>query len=306
MGIFSNISDFFKSSNSLAKTSHQKHMENVEKSDIKVLEIQRKGTESTVVEVPTELNQQYLQKVNSIISRYPNDVTYFGSTRQEDIKQYDSLIRELGEIAQKALLWGIRDAQFYEELCLSESPKAQVSIAISEGLLVVHVSAGKFSFRSAYKEGNFGRDTHVLDEYALPFEDRGNYYRLVTTYGNLLGSSLLRVIWADYGLSISLEKVDINSFKGRYYIYHDKLGLLTSNKNGYAFDSTVGRTSWGAIIKRGNHYASQEQAKKVIDTSVKEYLANLKASTGVSYNVSDLSILSSGRAYSKLHGLGDM
>lgn len=173
-------------------------------------------------------------------------------------------------------------------------------------MLVVHVSAGKFSFRSAYKEGNFGRDTHVLDEYALPFEDRGNYYRLVTTYGNLLGSSLLRVIWADYGLSISLEKVDINSFKGRYYIYHDKLGLLTSNKNGYAFDSTVGRTSWGAIIKRGNHYASQEQAKKVIDTSVKEYLANLKASTGVSYNVSDLSILSSGRAYSKLHGLGDM
>lgn len=248
MGIFSNISDFFKSSNSLANTSHQQHLKNVEKSGIKVLEIQRKGTESTVMEVPTELNQQYLQKVNSIISRYPNDVTYFGSTRQEDIKQYDSLIHELGKIAQKALLWGIRDAQFYEELGLSESPKAQVSIAISEGLLVVHVSAGKFSFRSAYKEGNFGRDTHVLDEYALPFEDRGNYYRLVTTYGNLLGSSLLRVIWADYGLSISLEKVDINSFKGRYYIYHDKLGLLTSNKNGYAFDSTVGRTSWRYVV----------------------------------------------------------
>ena len=44
MGLFSNISDFFKSSNSLAKTSHQKHMENVKKSGIKVLEIQRKGT----------------------------------------------------------------------------------------------------------------------------------------------------------------------------------------------------------------------------------------------------------------------
>lgn len=76
----------------------------MKKSGIKVLEIQRKGTESTVVEIPTELNQQYLQKVNSIVSQYPNDVTYFGATRQEDIKQYDSLIRELCEIAQKALL----------------------------------------------------------------------------------------------------------------------------------------------------------------------------------------------------------
>lgn len=45
MGLFSNISNFFKSSNSLAKTSHQQHMKNVKKSDIKVLEIQRKGTE---------------------------------------------------------------------------------------------------------------------------------------------------------------------------------------------------------------------------------------------------------------------
>lgn len=71
MGIFSNISDFFKSSNSLAKTSHQKHMENVEKSGIKVLEIQRKGTESTVVEVPKDLANYTSYIVPTIISNYP-------------------------------------------------------------------------------------------------------------------------------------------------------------------------------------------------------------------------------------------
>ena len=58
MGLFSNISNFFKSSNSLANTSHQQHMKNVKKSDIKVLEIQRKGTESTVVEIPAEENSR--------------------------------------------------------------------------------------------------------------------------------------------------------------------------------------------------------------------------------------------------------
>lgn len=44
MGIFSSIKDLFISSNKELISSHQNHMKNVEKSGIKVLEIQRKGT----------------------------------------------------------------------------------------------------------------------------------------------------------------------------------------------------------------------------------------------------------------------
>ena len=69
MGIFSSIKDLFISSNKELISYHQNHMKNVEKSGIKVLEIQRKGTESTVVELPTKTSARFEEFAKQVADR---------------------------------------------------------------------------------------------------------------------------------------------------------------------------------------------------------------------------------------------
>ena len=74
MGLFSNISNFFKSSNSLAKTSSQQTVRNkvkVEDKVSKLIEIKRKDGTSSIVEVPEDLAKYTSYIVPTIISTFP-------------------------------------------------------------------------------------------------------------------------------------------------------------------------------------------------------------------------------------------
>lgn len=297
MGIFSNISDFFKSSNSLAKTSHQKHMENMEKSGIKVLEIQRKGTESTVVEVPKDLANYTSYIVPTIISNYPKKFKTLKGASNQDVLVFDSVIRDLAKIAEKALTWGFRDSKFYEELQGYDLTGTWVSTTISEDKLEIEVHFRELCISSTITSEGIKRNTDLLNDCYLPYEDRQDYNNLMSSHYKQLKGTCVTVIWKERYLEIGIDVDSVNYLQGKYYIYHPKLGLLIKVRNEYMFSNKVGRNDWAAIIMQGVHLSSQEEANKLIESYVKPYLSSLKSATGYSANASDLLVLSSGRAF---------
>lgn len=134
MGLFSGLSSLFKSGNGSQgsdkgefQSSHQQHLKNVENRGIKVIEIQKRGTSSSMVEVPVELARYTQQTVGTILSNYPNKVVVQTGTKEQDVAKLDSLIKVLSTIAEKALLWSVRDANFYEELAEYDLRDAWVS-----------------------------------------------------------------------------------------------------------------------------------------------------------------------------------
>ena len=297
MGIFSNISDFFKSSNSLAKTSHQKHMENVENSGIKVLEIQRKGTESTVVEVPKDLANYTSYIVPTIISNYPKKFKTLKGASNQDVLVFDSVIRDLAKITEKALTWGFRDSKFYEELQGYDLTGTWVSTTISEDKLEIEVHFRELCISSTITSEGIKRNTDLLNDCYLPYEDRQDYNNLRSSHYKQLKGTCVTVIWKERYLEIGIDVESVNYLQGKYYIYHPKLGLLIKVRNEYMFSNKVGRNDWAAIIMQGVHLSSQEEANKLIESYVKPYLSSLKSATGYSANASDLLVLSSGRAF---------
>jgi hypothetical protein len=307
MGIFSSISDFFKSSNSLANTSHQQQMKNVEKSGIKVLEIQRKGTVTTVVEIPDELEKYTSYIVHTIISNYPTKFKALRGATNRDVLVFDSLIKGLAKVAEQALIWGFRDSKFYEELQGYDLTGTWVSTSISRDRLEINVHFRELCISSVISQKGIKRNVtilnscplSVLDNYSLPYEDVSNYYNLMSSHNKQLIGTCLTVIWKERYLEIDIDIDSTNHLHGKYYLYHPRLGLLTGVQHGYNFDSLIKRDDWVAIIERGVHFSSKDEAIHTIDSYIKPYLSSHKMVTGLSANASEVLVLSSGRAYSK-------
>lgn len=303
MGIFSSIKDLFISSNKELISSHQNRMKNVEKSGIKVIEIQRKGTESTVVEVPKDLADYTSYIVPTIISNYPKKFKALKGATQRDVLVFDSVIKDLAKIAEKALTWGFRDSKFYEELSGYDLTGTWVSTSISEDKLEVDVYFRELCISSTISSEGIKRNVNILDDYPLPYEDRQDYFNLMSSHSKQLKGTCVTVIWRERYLEIDIDVDSVNYLQGKYYIYHPKLGLFVSVQDGYMFSSVVGRNDWTAIIMQGIHLSSQEEANQVIESYVKPYLSSLKSTKGYSANASDLLVLSSGRAFAEYNKL---
>ena len=71
MGVFSSVKDLLNSGKKEFVSSHQNHMKNVEKSGIKVIELKRKGTETTIVRLSVEDNYK-LEEYAKSIANHPS------------------------------------------------------------------------------------------------------------------------------------------------------------------------------------------------------------------------------------------
>ena len=310
MGLFSNISNFFKSSNSLAKTSSQQTVRNkvkVEDKVSKLIEIKRKDGTSSIVEVPEDLAKYTSYIVPTIISNYPTNFKALRGATKRDVLVFDSLIKDLSEVAEKALTWGFRDSKFYKEVSRYDLTGTWVSTSISRDKLEIDVYFRELCISTVVSQEGINRSTtihnscplSVLDSYILPYEDVSDYYNLMSSYNKQLIGTCLTVIWKERYLEIDIDIDSTNLLQGKYYLYHPRLGLLTGVQHGYNFDSLIRRDDWIAIVERGVHFSSKEEAIQMIDSYIKPYLSPHKMVTGLSANASEVLVLSSGRAYSK-------
>lgn len=262
MGLFSNISDFFRSSNSLAKTSSQQTIRNkvkVEDRVSKVIEIKRKDGTSSIVEVPEDLAKYTSYIVHTIISNYPNKFKALRGATDRDVLVFDSLIKDLAKIAEKSLTWGFQDSKLYKELSGYDLSGTWVSTSISRDKLEIDVYFRELCITTVISQEGIKRSTtirssctlSVLDSYILPYEDVSDYYNLMSSYNKQLVGTCLTVIWKERYLEIDIDIDSINHLQGKYYLYHPRLGLLTGVQHGYNFDSLIKRDDWIAIIERG-------------------------------------------------------
>ena len=284
MGIFSNISDFFKSSNSLAKTSHQQHMENVEKNGIKVLEIQRKGTESTVVEIPEKMNARLETNAKGTVN---HGNVYEGS-----------LLGKLQPLAYKAILWGTRDLQFYDGFNGSSTHFDKLLINLSKGKVSISTFIGGQEYRTEYSNNHFKHSPEYLNNYILPFEDRSYFNRLLESERENLAKSDIIIFWNVLGVDeLRISGGNENPFKGMYYIYDSKLGVFVSQPFKGGSFLPIGREDWENLLVHGTHFMTDYKAKDYLEEVVKP---KIKQNGG---KVGDLQILSSARVYSEVQKL---
>lgn len=283
MGIFSSIKDLFISSNKELISSHQNHMKNVEKGGIKVIEIQRKGTESTVVELSTEDNARLEEYAKGIASHLS-----IGK---------GSLPDRLKPLVYQVVLWGIRDLQFYNEFQETSTHFNKLVISLSKNALNIAIMLGGVEYSIAYSNNYFNHFPEYLNNYVLPFEDRGYFNKLLDKEKELLAKGDITVIWdivevKMFGISDKQE----NPYKGKYYIYDSHLGVYSNTGLTRTF-LPYGREDWGNILTHGIHIESEERAKQILENVVKPSIKMKGGKTG------DLQILSSARVYSEVQKL---
>lgn len=280
MGLFSNISNFFKSSNSLANTSHQQHMKNVEKSGIKVLEIQRKGTESTVVEISAEDNSRL-------------ETCAKGAINHGNIYE-GSLLEKLQPLVYKVILWGIRDLQFYEGFNGVTTHFDKLVINLRKGKISISTFIGGQEYRTEYSNNNFKHSPEYLNNYILPFEDRSYFNSLLKSEKENLAKSDIIVFWnVLYANELRISSGNENPYKGMYYIYDSNLGVFVSSPFRGGGFLPIGREDWENLLVHGTHF-TKYKAEDYLEEVVKP---KIKQNGG---KVGDLQILSSARVYSEV------
>lgn len=283
MGIFSSIKDLFISSNKELISSHQNHMKNVEKSGIKVIEIQRKGTESTVVEIPAKTSE----RLEEYAKQLANDLSI----------QEGSLPDRLKPLVYRVVLWGIRDLQFYEEFQGKSTHFDKLVISLSKNTVNIAILLGGVEYSIAYFNNYFNHFPEYLNNYVLPFEDRAYFNKLLVREKELLTKSDVTIVWSItevqvFGISDKPE----NPYKGKYYIYDSQLGVY-SNTGLKATFLPYGREDWKNLLAHGYHLDSEEQAKLYLENVIKPKIRMKGGKTG------DLQILSSARVYSEVQKL---
>ena len=284
MGIFSNISNFFKSSNSLANTSHQQHLKNVEKSGIKVLEIQRKGTVSTVIEFPEKTNARLETNAQGAINH--------GNVHE------GSLLGKLQPLAYKAILWGTRDLQFYDGFNGSSTHFDKLVINLRKGKVSISTFIGGQEYRTEYSNNHFKHSPEYLNNYILPFEDRSYFNRLLESEKENLSKSDIIVFWNVLGVDeLRISGGNENPFKGMYYIYDSKLGVFVSQPFKGGSFLPIGREDWENLLVHGTHFMTEYKAEDYLEDVIKP---KIKQNGG---KVGDLQILSSARVYTEVQKL---
>lgn len=290
MGIFSSIKDLFISSNKELISSHQNHMKNVEKSGIKVIEIQRKGTESTVVEIPTGTNSIYLAEAKRVALLLPRE-------------NQQPFISDLAPLVYDIVLWSFRDLQFYDEY-IGKSPKfTKVKINVERGIFNLTILVGddkddsiKFEYKISYSNNAFSHSPEYLNGYLLPFEDVTFFNNFLSKYDKFLIKEPIDVSWSYIAVHVTTEKEKEFRYKGRYYIYDSSQGVL-SRRGGQWHFLPYGREDWENLLNYAYHFLPEAKAKKFMEEELKPRIRENGGKVG------DLQILSSARVYSEVQKL---
>lgn len=258
-------------------------MKNVEKGGIKVLEIQRKGTESTVVEIPAE--------ESSRLEKYAKGAINHGNIYE------GSLLGKLQPLAYKAILWGIRDLQFYGGFNGSSTKFDNLVINLSKNEVAITITVGGKKHSVTYSNNHFKHSPEYLDNYILPFEDKDYFSRLLESEKENLAKSDIIVFWnVLFADELRISSGNENPFKGMYYIYDSKLGVFVSSPFRGGSFLPIGREDWENLLIYGTHF-SEYKAKDYLESVIKP---KIKQNGG---KVSDLQILSSARVYSEVQKL---
>ena len=258
-------------------------MKNVKKSGIKVLEIQRKGTESTVVEIPAE--------ENSRLETYAKGIINHGNVYE------GSLLGKLQPLVYKAVLWGIRDLQFYDGFNGSSNKFDNLVINLSNNEVTITIMVGGKKHSVTYSNDHFKHSPEYLDNYILPFEDRDYFSRLLESEKENLAKSDIIVFWnVLFADELRISSGNKNPFKGMYYIYDSKLGVFVSSPFRGGSFLPIGREDWENLLVYGTHF-SEYKAKDYLESVIKP---KIKQNGG---KVGDLQILSSARVYSEVQKL---
>lgn len=290
MGIFSSIKDLFISSNKELISSHQNHMKNVEKSGIKVLEIKRKGTESTVVEIPNSTNSIYLAEAKRVALLLPSE-------------NQQPFIADLAPLVYDIVLWSFRDLQFYDEYT-GKSPKfTKVKILADKGIINLTILIGddkdksiKQDYKITYSSNGFTCFPEYLNGYVLPFEDANFFRNFLSKYKKFLLNEPIDVSWSYIGVHVTTEKEKEYKYKGRYYIYDSSQGVLSKEGGQWHF-LPYGREDWENLLNHAYHFLPEAKAKKFMEEELKPRIRENGGKVG------DLLILSSARVYSEVHKL---
>ena len=290
MGIFSSIKDLFISGNKELISSHQNRMKNVERSGIKVIEIQRKGTSSSVVEIPVRTNSIYLAEAKRVALLLP-------------VKNQQPFIADLAPLVYDIVLWSFKDLQFYDEYT-GKSPKfTKVKILVERGIFNLTILVGdakddsiKFEYKISYSNNAFSHSPEHLGGYVLPFEDVTFFNNFLSKYAKFLIKEPIDVSWSYIGVRVTIEKEREYRYKSRYYIYDSNQGVL-SKRGGQWHFLPYGREDWENLLNYAYHFLPEAKARKFMEEELKP---RIKENGG---KIGELQILSSARVYSEVKKL---
>lgn len=283
MGIFSSIKDLFISSNKELISSHQSHMKNVEKGGIKVLEIQRKGTASTVVELPAKTSARLEEFAKQVADR-------------PSIEKGGTLDR-LKPLVYQVVLWGTRDLLFYDEFQGTSAHFDKLVINLSKNSVDIALLVGDKEYTTSYSDNRFLHFPGYLNNYILPFEYKAYFDKLLTEEKEYLAKFDITVVWSITEVNMySVSDRQENPYKGKYYIYDSQLGVYSNTGLKSTF-LPYGREDWRNLLAHAYHLDSEEQAKLYLENVIKPHI---KMKGG---KVGDLQILSSARVYTEVQKL---
>lgn len=278
MSLFSDLKSLLGSN--VFESSHQRHLKNLEKKGIKVLEIVHEGTSSTMVELPIEYNNQLEAFAKKVA--YPKTVVG------------NRLIESLSPLVYQIVLWGIRDLQFYDEFSGSEKTFEKLEFTLSEREVRADITLSGFTYSVTYTDAGFKVSPFNLVYYVLPFEDINLYRGILSTNKHLLSKGTTKIVWDEFKVDIlTTPSKSSDYYKGRYYIYSASRGVFSS-VNGQNEFLPYEREDWSNLLNYGYHFDSEDAAKSFLDSDLKPFLKGIGETTG------DLQLLSSARVYSEV------
>lgn len=91
----------------------------------------------------------------------------------------------------KAVLWGIRDLQFYDGFDGSSTKFDNIVINLSNNEITITIMVGGKKHSVTYSNNHFKHSPEYLDNYILPFEDRDYFSRLLESEKENLAKATL-------------------------------------------------------------------------------------------------------------------
>lgn len=275
-------------------SSHQHHLKNLASTGKHIFEIPTRGTGTTVV----EWSDEDLYSYNAKMERFEHKLNNVKFTERSNVKEeIVSFYRKLVPVLLDMYSWSIREARYIEEI--EDSRSAVIYFMFRNGFLHFKIRFGSFSITSrlSLDDTRFVRNTTLLDNYVLPWED---YHRI----SGILSSSDLSWL-EDFGVEFSGHPrlgamMDIyvlqyklfshNPYVGKYYVYVEGMGVL-SNKVTHSF-SQCKRSDVVAILNNADPFNNQKSAENY----AKVLLQNLKP---FGIRSKDIDVYSLGRLHSQ-------
>lgn len=173
-------------------SSHQHHLKNLSSTGKHIFEIPTRGTGTTVV----EWSDEELYSYNARMERFEHKLNNLKFTERSNVKEeIVSFYHKLQPVLLDMYSWSIREARYIEEI--EDSRSAVIYFMFRSGFLHFKIRFGSFSVTSrlSLDDTRFVRNTTLLDDYVLPWED---YHRI----SGILSSSDLSWL-EDFGVEFS-------------------------------------------------------------------------------------------------------